>query len=263
MLLKNKYLMISGIGPGLGIKLALNAAAEGAAGIAISARTAASLDAAEERLREAGATCQIVKCVTDICDAQQCRDFTDQALNAFGRIDALVNNAHFHGPMGQRIESADFSYWRPQFETNVIGTLQMTQAVLPSMKAQKEGSIVMISTLGVKTPPTEDVSGYCASKAALYNATRKLAMEVGRHNVRVNSLHPGVIWSEAIRAALAAERDRLGTEEDAYKALSANTALQRLATDDECARAALFLASDYSSAMTGASLDVNAGAFMP
>lgn len=189
--------------------------------------------------------------------------FAQDALTAFGRIDALVNNAYYHGPMGERIESSGFDHWRQQYETNVIGTIKMSRAVIPQMRGQKEGAIVMISTMGVKMVPIEDEGGYCLSKAALYNATRKLASEIGPDGIRVNSLHPGWMWGAPVRAALMHEQDVFGTEEQAYATISKQHALRRIATDDECARAALFLASDYASAVTGASLDANAGGFMP
>jgi len=263
MLLEGKYVVISGIGPGLGMKLTLHAAIEGAAGVAISARSPDRLDEAERRIGEAGAGARIVKHVTDITEEAQCRAFAQAAIERFGRIDALVNNAYYHGPMGAQIQSSDFADWYKQFETNVIGTIKMTRAVLPQMRAQGGGAIVMISTMGTKMVPMEDEGGYAASKAALYNASRKLAAEVGPDGIRVNSLHPGWMWGDPVRGALAMDRERWGTEEEAYAKVASHHALRRIATDDECARAALFLASDYASAITGASLDANAGGFMP
>jgi NAD(P)-dependent dehydrogenase (short-subunit alcohol dehydrogenase family) len=263
MLLNDKVVMVSGIGPGLGVKLAVHAAIEGAAAVAISSRTARGLDDAEARIRATGARCKVINCLTDIRDVAACEAFAAATIDTCGRIDALVNNAYYHGPMGEEIQSGEFSHWYQQFETNVLGTVKMTRAVLPQMKAQKSGAIVMISTMGVKMVPLESEGGYAGSKAMLYNVTRKLATEVGPHNIRVNSLHPGWMWGEPVRNALAGAREQWGTEEEAYAKISSHHALRRIATDDECARAALFLASDYASAICGASLDANAGGFMP
>lgn len=263
MLLAGKFLAVSGIGPGLGVKLALHTAIEGAAGVAICARNADALADAERRIHDANPACAVLSVATDITIEAECQAFAAAALDRFGRVDALVNNAYYHGPMGERIESGDFDHWRRQYEVNVIGTIRMTRAFLPGMKAAKAGAIVMISTMGVKMVPIEDEGGYCASKAALYNATRKLAAEVGPAGIRVNSLHPGWMWGAPVRGALAMDRARWGTEEEAYALVAQQHALRRIATDDECARAALFLASDYASAITGASLDANAGGFMP
>lgn len=256
--------MVSGIGPGLGRKLALHAAIEGAAGVALGARSMASLDHAEALVRE-NSDCLVVKAQVDIRDEAQCARFVSDTITAFGRIDALINNAYYHGPMGERIESGDYAHWQQQFETNVLGTIKMTRATIPQMRAQGDGAIVMISTMGVKMVPLADEGGYCASKAALYNATRKLASEIGPYGIRVNSLHPGWMWGKPVIDDLQtpAMQSMFGTLEEARDRVASHNALRKIATDDECARAGLFLASDYASAITGASLDANAGAFLP
>lgn len=264
MLIEGKYIIVSGVGPGLGSKLALHAAIEGAAGVAISARTAAKLADLENQIKDKGTPCQVVKQVTDIRDSAQCRAFAQTVIDRFRRIDALINNAYYHGPMGDDVQDTDFSHWFQQFETIVLGSLKMTQAVLPQMRAQKSGAIVMISTMGVKMVlPSSGAAGYCASKAMLYNATRKLATEVGPYGIRVNSLHPGWMWGEPVQNALREAQEEWGTLEEAYAKIASANALRRVATDDECARAGLFLASDYASAITGTSLDANAGGFLP
>lgn len=264
MLLKGKYIIVSGVGPGLGSKFAIHAAIEGAAGVAVSDLTASKLDDVEQRIKDTGATCQVVKQITDIRESAQCQALAQKVIERFGRIDALINNAFYPGPLdGDEVQTTDFTHWYQAFETNVIGTVKMTQAVLPQMKIQGIGAIVMVNTMGIKMAPQNSMSGYNASKAMLYNATRKLAAEVGPHGIRVNSLHPGWMWGEPARNALRQAQNEWGTEEEAYARVSAANALRRIATDDECARAGLFLASDYASACTGASLDANAGGFLP
>lgn len=265
MLVKDKFIMVSGIGPGLGSKLAIHAAIEGAKGVALGARTAQKLDECETEIRKVAPDCQVLKFVVDIRDEAQCAAFAEKTKAAFGQIDALINNAYYHGPMGERIESGDYAHWQMQFETNVLGTIKMTRALIPIMRAQGNGSVVMISTMGVKMVPLADEGGYCASKAALYNATRKLATEIGPYGIRVNSLHPGWMWGKPVIDDLSTPtmQKTFGTPEEAYARVSAHNALRKIATDDECARAGLFLASDYASAITGASLDANAGAFLP
>lgn len=212
MLLQGKVVIVSGIGPGLGVKLALHAAIEGAAAVVVTARTQEKLDDAERRIRESGAKAEVMKCINDITDQPQCERLAAAVQARFGRIDALINNAYYYGPMGETIRAGDFDHWQKQFETNVIGTIKMTRAVLPHMKEQGGGAVMMISTMGVKMVPLEDEGGYCASKAMLYNATRKLAAEVGPDNIRVNSLHPGWMWGDPVRAALAQAREQWGTE---------------------------------------------------
>src|ERR1043166_9184986 len=99
MLLKDKIVMVSGIGPGLGVKLAVEAAREGAAGLIIGARSADKLDNAEVRIREVAPKCGIVKLPTDITDRAQCHALVDAGVKKFGRIDGLVNSAFLHGDM--------------------------------------------------------------------------------------------------------------------------------------------------------------------
>src|SRR6516225_716972 len=97
MLLKDKVVLVSGIGPGLGVKLAVEAAREGARGVVLAARTSAKLDDAQERIEALGTDCQVLKVVTDIADRAQCRRLAAKAVEHFGRIDALLNSAFSHG----------------------------------------------------------------------------------------------------------------------------------------------------------------------
>ena len=111
MLLHGKVLIVSGIGPGLGVKLALEAAREGAAGLAISARTADKLDEAERRIKEANAGCQVLKQPTDIRDMAQCRRLAETKRERFGRIDALLTSAFFWGAPATA-DAADPAAWQ-------------------------------------------------------------------------------------------------------------------------------------------------------
>ena len=264
MIVKGKYIIVSGIGPGLGTKFAVHAALEGAAGVAIGGRKPEKIAHTLEAVKATGMTLKLVSVQTDIRFKDQCEALAKAAVDAFGRIDALINNAYFHGP-SLHDEAADtpFDDWEEQYATNCMGTLKMSHAVLPQMRKQGEGSIVMVNTMGAKMVPIVAETGYCASKAALYNATRALAKGVGKENIRVNSLHPGFMWGEPVKGAMPVFAADWGGEEAALKKITANNALDRIVTDDEVARAGLFLASDYSSGMTGATVDANGGAFLP
>ena len=260
MLLSGKVVIISGIGPGLGAKLAMHAAREGAK-VVIGGRSPDKLDPVEKSVRDEGG--EVLRATLDITKDEDCKAITRATVERFGRIDALINNAVYHGPMGDHVLTSDFGFWGPQFDTNVTGTMRMSRAVVPQMEAQGGGAIVVINTMGSKMVPTEAEAGYCATKAALWNITKKLAMEVGPKQIRVNSFHPGWMWGEPVQNDLKSRPEAWGTLDEAYGRISAMFPLRRIATDDECARGALFLASDYASAMTGASLDANAGAYMP
>src|SRR5690625_685761 len=142
MLLKDKIVIVSGIGPGLGVKLAVEAAREGARGVVLSARTASKLENAEQRIRALNGDCEVLKQSTDITDRKQCDDLVEAARSRFGRIDALVNSAFNHGDM-DHASTASVDDWRgSQLETNLLGTLKMTQAAIPCMREQGGGAVV-------------------------------------------------------------------------------------------------------------------------
>src|SRR5437899_3263354 len=198
MLLRNKVVIISGIGPGLGIKLAIEAAREGARAVVLAARTAAKLDDAEQRIRELDVDCEVLKVVTDITDRAQCKELAAQAIQRFGRIDSLVNSAFVHGNFPEAIADADLEGWRSVFDTNLFGTMTLTQEVVPQMKKQGSGAIVMINTQATRKPfPGE--GGYAASKGALTVAVKYLAKELEPHGIRANSVYMGWMWGAPVQ----------------------------------------------------------------
>jgi NAD(P)-dependent dehydrogenase (short-subunit alcohol dehydrogenase family) len=263
VLVQDKVIVVSGIGPGLGVKLAIHAAKEGARGVVVTGRTQARLDDAEKRIRDVRPDCPVLKRVTDICDTDQCKATAKATTERFGRVDALINNAFGH-PDFDHVESSNPDRWHMPFEVNVVGTLKMTQAFLPQMKTQGGASVVMVNTKGAKVTPTIAEASYCASKAALLSATRSLASEVGRYQIRVNGIHMGFMWGEPVQNYMRTHpEDFGGSMERGYEQVAARHPMRRIVTDDECAHAVLFLASDYSSAMTGTAVDCNGGYFMP
>lgn len=261
MLLKDKVVMVSGIGPGLGIKLALEAAREGARALAIGARSEARLAEAQERIQALAPDCQVLRLATDITDAEACKAFAQATLARFGRIDALINSAFSHGG-SQAVEEGDNAPLREALEVNLLGSLNMTRAVLPPMQAQRAGAIVMINTLGVRKP-YQGGAAYSASKGALAASVRYLASEQAVHGLRVNALACGWMWGEPVQAVVRQTAAARGVSEEQVRAeFSAGIPGGRMRSDEECARAALFLASDYASAINGAQLDANGGELM-
>ena len=262
MLLRDKVVIVSGIGPGLGVKLAVEAAREGARGLVIGTRSKAHLVDAEQRIRALGVNAEVLSIETDIRDAGQCQRLADAAIAKFGRIDGLVNSAASHGPMVS-IADDDLTSWRADYETNVIGSVQLTKAVARRMKEHGGGAVVMINTMATMKP-FHGEAGYAAAKAALLVASKYLALEFGPFNIRVNSIRMGWMWGVPVQGYVAhMVREKGVPEQDLTRAIAANIPLGRIVTDDECARAALFLVSDYSSGMTGSVLDSNGGEALP
>ena len=258
-LLKDKVSIISGIGPGMGSELALLAAQEGAT-VVLSARTKANLEQSQQAIADLGLDTPTLAVVTDITDKVQCTALVDQTLEKFGRIDCLFNNA-FHPGSFDSVEYSDFQGWRQALDVNLFGSLTMSQKVIPSMKKNGGGSIVMINTMATRKPMATQ-AGYAASKAALSSATTHLAQEVGQFGIRVNSTYIGWMWGPGVEMycqMMAQSNDQ--TVEEARADVAKNIALGDIPEDADCAKAAIMLASDYACAITGASLDVNGGEY--
>ncbi|HET6950650.1 MAG TPA: SDR family oxidoreductase, partial [Acidimicrobiales bacterium] len=254
-LLEGKVALVSGAGPGLGRDVALTFGREGAA-VAVAARTAAKLDALAAEVEGRGARALPVP--LDITDAGACAAAVDQVTAAFGRLDILVNNA-FHDGDHTAFLDADLARWRTTMDVNLFGTLQLTQAAAPVMRAQGGGRIVMINTMSaVRIRPR--FGAYTASKAALAAVTKVLAAELGEYGIRVNGVHPGYIWGDSVAAYFDHLARKKGiTPEEQYREVAGETALGYLPHSSEIAEAVLFFASDMSGPVTGQALGVNAG----
>lgn len=261
MLLKDKVVMISGIGPGMGIKLALEAAREGARAVAICARNEERLREAQARIEALGTDCQVFRMAVDVGDPDACHAFAQATAERFGRIDALINSAFAHGGF-EALESVSVQSMQEALDVNLFGSLHLTRAVLPCMKTQGAGAIVMINTLGVQKPYAGG-GAYAISKGTLAVAVRYLAAELAEHGLRVNGLACGWMWGEPVQAHVRQVAAARGVSEEQVRAeFSAGVPGGRMPGDEECARAALFLASDYASAINGAQLDANGGELM-
>ncbi len=257
MLLQDKVVVINGVGPGLGQALAKLAASEGAR-VALGARSGDYLDQVAGEVREAGG--QAVWCATDITQSEQCSALADTCLKTFGRIDGLVNNAFNHGDWATA-DLARAETWNAVFDVNCLGALRMAQAVLPAMRESGGGSIVNVSTMSTVNPfPGE--AAYAAGKGALNAMTRHMAKDFGGFNVRVNAVRLGWIHGAPVRAYIDAQVAAGSLREQVIDEIVSRIPLGVIPPEDDCARAVLFLISDYAHVITGASLDANGGQYM-
>ncbi|HAN29003.1 MAG TPA: short-chain dehydrogenase [Haliea salexigens] len=262
MLLQDKVVIVSGIGPGLGQELSTLAAREGASAVVLAARTPAKLDTAEAEIQALGLNTQVLKVVTDIADEAQCKALADATVEVFGRIDVLFNSAYDPGSF-EPIAEADLNGWRRSMEVNFFGTMQLTQACIPHMRTGGGGAIVMIATM-VEHKPLATQGGYGASKSALRAATKHLALELGGDNIRVNSCHMGWMWGPAVEGYFDWQSQASGrSKEELMAEVTRSIPLGHIPDDGDCAKAAVFLGSDYARVVTGAALDVNGGEYMP
>ncbi|MFD9819034.1 SDR family oxidoreductase, partial [Streptomyces violascens] len=158
---------------------------------------------------------------------------------------------------------ADFATWQQVIDVNLLGTLRMTRACLPALKA-RGGSVVVIGTQSsVAAPSQVRQAAYAASKGALTSAMYSMARELGPDRIRVNTVLPGWMWGPPVQAYVQFTAHTEGVpEEEVLGRLTERMALPELATDADVADAVVFLASDRSRAITGQSLLVNAGELM-
>lgn len=259
MLLEGKVAIVSGIGPGMGRSISLKLAEQGA-DIVMAARTSSRLEEVAKEVEALGR--RATRVVTDLTKPEDCRGLVERAVETHGKVDVLVNNA-FHSGTRKKLEHDDLERgWRDTLEVNLYGSLRVTQAVIPVMRANGGGSIVMINTMSMRVVnPT--FTAYGASKAALHAATQGLAREVGSDQIRVNAVMPGYIGGEAVESFFDYQSKKEGISRDEVSArVVANIPLGRIPHPDEIAGAVVFFASDLSSCITGQSLDVNGGHVM-
>jgi NAD(P)-dependent dehydrogenase (short-subunit alcohol dehydrogenase family) len=255
-LLRDKVVVLSGVGPGLGRSLGAEAARLGADLVLVS-RTEKRLEKMAAVVRDLGRRALVVP--TDITDEAQRAALVASALAEFGRVDCLVNNAFGIPPMDP-LTTLDLDGLRVAQETNVFAPLRLS-ALFADALAASSGSIINISSCVVYSSQPE-YSGYKLSKGGLQHLSSSLATELGPRGIRVNSVAPSYIYEDVNKAYfdwLASESGR--THEEVYAEKAAGTDLRRLATPDEVARATLFLASDLASAVTGQTLNVDCGEF--
>ncbi|QNG18250.1 SDR family oxidoreductase [Rhodococcus triatomae] len=255
-LLQDKVVVLSGVGPGLGRTLAVRCAESGAA-VVLAARTKERLDEVVAEITASGG--RAVAVPTDITDRSSAENLVREAIDAFGRVDVLVNNA-FSVPSMKPLADTDFDRIRASFELTVLGALRLTQLFTPAL-AESRGAVVDISSMVIRHSQ-QRYGSYKIAKSALLAQSQSLASELGGHGIRVNSVAPGYIWGETLKGYFAHQAGKYGTTvEQIYEATAANTDLGRLPTTEEVADAVLFLASPLASGITGQCLDVNCGEF--
>ena len=256
MLLDGKVAVVSGVGPGMGRDVALALAAEGAS-LALGARRDRYLRPVAEEVEALGRP--VVWQPTDITADGDCRRLAAAAAEAFGGIDVLVNNAG-HGGTYAPLAGADPASHRATIEVNLMGTLQMTNAVIPHLEARGGGRIVMVGSNVSGPVVVEHFGSYGMSKAALEHATRHLAVELGGRGIRVNMVLPGAIRGRAFDLYLEEIARRRGIPvEEVLAEQEARTSLGYLPPSSEIAGTVVYLASDLSRPVTGQSIRVDCG----
>jgi NAD(P)-dependent dehydrogenase (short-subunit alcohol dehydrogenase family) len=257
MLLQNQAALITGSGRGIGRAIAQLFAKEGAA-VFLTARTQKELaETAAEIVKDGG---RAAFATADLTREADCERVVAAAREKFGRIDILVNNAGNYGPVVP-VEEYPLAEFDKVVAVHLRAAFVLSKLVVNEMYARGSGEILNISSLSAKAAFPWG-SAYAAAKAGMLGLTRVMAAEAGRKGVRINALCPGPVtetrMSKELGAVLA---DKLGVSAEKQLAGFLDGLLQgRGQTADEIARAALFLCSEQSSAITGQSINVDGGA---
>ena len=241
--LSGKVAIITGAGRGIGRGIAMAFASEGAK-VALVARTAAQVEDAAVEASRAGAEALAIP--GDITKRDDVRRIVERAFERHSRIDILVNNAAILGPLGP-FAGNDMDHWAATMELNVTALAACCSAVLPGMISQGSGKIINLSGAGV-TRPSQTLSAYGTSKAAVIRFTETLALEVREHNIWVNALGPGQIDTEFLDPVVSAEH---GSVDPSFVAQVRKTKAGQGASMDNAAALAVWLASGESNGLTG------------
>jgi NAD(P)-dependent dehydrogenase (short-subunit alcohol dehydrogenase family) len=252
MRLHGKVAIVTGGAQGLGLAIARRFAQEGA--------RVAIVDRNESQARAIAEEIGGIALGVDLTDSESRNAIVPQVTEQLGPIDILVN---CHGicitePMMEIQEEK----WRRTFEINTGSTFFLIQAVAEAMIPRRTGAIVNLASNSAFLPKPEQVD-YAASKAAIVSLTRSAAASLGPYGIRVNAIAPGVIPTPMTEGIAQARAEIRGTTKEAMFAMfEPLTALKRLGTPEEVASAALFMASEDSSYVTGQTLDVCGGLLM-
>jgi NAD(P)-dependent dehydrogenase (short-subunit alcohol dehydrogenase family) len=255
MLLEDKVVIVAGVGPGLGRAIAVRAAAEGAA-VALVSRRREYADELRDELGGGGRR-RAITVQGDLTKPADCAHVAADVAGRLGGIDTVVYNAFYAGAEAP-VEEADLADWRPAMEVNAFGALEIVKACLGSLKV-RQGSVVLINSRQIRRLG-QPRGGYAMSKAALFMAAQVLAHELGQYGIRVNTVVSGWMWGPAVADYFAEASKANGkTVQEQYDEVARMFPLRRLPLPEEVAEAVVFLASGKASAITGQSIDVNAG----
>ncbi|MGA2464108.1 MAG: 3-oxoacyl-ACP reductase FabG [Thermodesulfobacteriota bacterium] len=243
MRLKDRKAIVTGAGQGIGRSIALKMAHEGADVVIAEMNP----DSGNQIKKEVGALGRrALFIVIDVADQRQVKGMVEEVLRRWGKIDILVNNAGFdRGATLLKVREED---WDAILGVHLKGTLNCIQAVAPHMIENSYGKIINISSILGKSGAISGIS-YSSAKAGIIGLTKSVARELGRYQINVNVVLPGLILTPTI-AKMAEKYQNMIIEA---------TPLRRIGQPEEVANVVAFLASDEASFMTGAAVEVSGG----
>lgn len=255
MKLEGKVAIVTGGGGGIGRAISLRFANEGAA-IVVAGPTAEKIAGVEKEIRDAGNRALAV--LTDVADEARVRQMISAAVEKFGQIDVLVNNAGIAGPTAL-VPNVSREDWDHTFAINLTGAFLCAKHALPHMIERQSGCVINITSIaGLQAYAFR--GPYCASKWGMIGLTQTLAEEVGRYGITANAIAPGPVRGPRIERVIRNRADEMKLPfEEVERQYVEPTALKRMVEEEDIAAMALFLASDEGRNITGETLNISAG----
>jgi NAD(P)-dependent dehydrogenase (short-subunit alcohol dehydrogenase family) len=248
MKLKNRIVVVTGAGSGIGRACAIESAKEGAHVIVADINLQGADETAKQIVANKG---KVVVFKTDVSKPESVKQLVDFTIRSFTKIDALINNAAIQ--VNKTIEDITFEEWNLQMSINVGGIFLCSKYFLPYLRVTKGSIVNMSSVNGFFVEPM--CAGYCTTKAAIIGLTKAMAIDHGHEGVRVNCICPGYIDAGLAEGYFQSQSDPAKARVEAGRL----HALWRIGKPEEVARVAVFLSGDDASFMTGASVVVDGG----
>ncbi len=248
-LIAGKVAVVTGAAAGIGASIAKVFAGQGAKVAIVDLNYDQAMKVAEEILSSGGEAFAVKADITKDADIDR---IFEETWNKSERLDVVVNNAG--GGLSTGFFDLQLEEWKRIIDINLTATFRISQKAAPFLIKNSGGSIINVSSLAGRSCSPTAGCHYTASKAGVLGLTRHMARELAKYNIRVNSVCPGVVNTERIATRVKAQ--------NTMQAICDAIPLGRLGEAEEVAGGCLFLASDLSSYMTGATLDINGGSLM-
>lgn len=260
MRLKDRVAIVTGGGRGIGRAISRAFASEGAR-VVIAAPVPSESERTVEEITSQGGWARAIK--TDIREESQIRRAVAMTVEACGRVDILVNNSGVGGPTAPVVDM-NLDEWNEVLSIDLTGGMLFSREVLKVMIPQESGNIIFMAAEGGRAGDGRGGypmrSAYCCAKMGVIGLTESLAIEVGQYNIRVNAISPAAVKGERMMQVARAKSEATGIPlDELISGKFKHYSLMRPTEEFEVAAAALFLASDESSAVTGQTLIASCG----